>query len=258
MTNAYSTSINPLNQPKIKSGYIYKTNEGGSLTVIEYLGRNKVLIEFNDEHKHRVFSRTSTIRNGGIKNPYHPSVCGVGYFGVGKFKATNNGKKTKIYTSWHFMIQRCYTDKPRYSNYKDCTVCDEWLNFQTYAIWAESNGLINGFEVDKDLLVKGNRVYSPSTCVVVPHEVNVAILGANSNRGDLPIGVDFNKNKYRARINKDGVLAEIGCFDDVDTAFMAYKHEKEMYIKEVADRWKSVISRRAYQALIDWRVDIND
>lgn len=258
MTNAHSTSINPSKQQPVKIGSVFKTNEGSRLTVTEYINSKKVLISFNDKYAHSVFTTSNTIRNGGIKNPYHPSVCGVGYFGVGKFKATNNGKKTKIYTSWHFMIQRCYTDKPRYSNYKDCTVCDEWLNFQTYAIWAESNGLINGFEVDKDLLVKGNRVYSPSTCVVVPHEVNVVILGANGNRGDLPIGVDFNKNKYRVRLNKDGVLVEIGYFDDVDTAFMAYKHEKEIYIKEVADRWRSVISRRAYQALIDWRVGIDD
>lgn len=258
MTNAHSTSINPLKQPKIKSGDVYKTNEGSSLTVIECLSRNKVLIEFNDKHKHRVFSRTNTIKSGGIKNPYHPSVCGVGFFGVGKFKATNNGRKTKIYASWHFMIQRCYTKTLRYSHYSDCFVCPEWHNFQTYAEWALENNLVEGWEVDKDLLIKGNKLYSPSTCLVVPHGINNSILKADGKRGDLPIGVDFNKGKYRARVRKNGKSFEVGYFDNPNSAFNAYKKAKEDCMKAIAEKWNGLISDKAYQALISWTVDIND
>ena len=258
MTNDYSTSINPLKQCKIKPGDTYKTNQGSSLTVLEYLGRNKVLVVFNDKHKYKTFTRASSIRSGGVKNPYYPSVCGVGYFGVGEFKATSNGKKTKIYTSWHFMIQRCYTNTSRYSHYNDCSVCCEWRNFQVYAKWALDNLLTENWEVDKDLLIKGNKLYSPSTCLVVPHEINNAILKSDASRGALPIGVDFKKGKYRARLTKESGSIELGCFNNPESAFNAYKLAKEDHIKDIANKWKGLICSKVYQALMSWCVDIND
>lgn len=84
-----------------------------------------------------------------IKDPYYPSVERVGYLGVGTYKPTG-----KVYKTWHNMIIRCYSNDyhQREPSYKECSVCEEWLNFQNFAKWWHINYLEEG-DLDKDLLV---------------------------------------------------------------------------------------------------------
>lgn len=94
-------------KPKqIKPGDIFQLNEGGSCIVIEFNGCYDVVIEHQDEHKHRAKVAASQLRDGRIKNPFRPRISGVGFIGHGKHKASENGKDTRPYTAWVRMLER--------------------------------------------------------------------------------------------------------------------------------------------------------
>lgn len=113
------------------------------------------------------------VRRCRVKDHCKPSVFGVGYLGVGPYKANSRRVKSKAYNAWHNMIQRCYSEKyqEKYPYWKDCTVVDDWLNFQNFAGWFYLN-YIEGFDLDKDMQIKGNRVYGPQACKFIPKSEN--------------------------------------------------------------------------------------
>lgn len=117
-------------------------------------------------------------------------------------------------------------------------------------------------QLDKDILCKGNKIYSSETCVFVPQYINMLFVKRDSMRGNLPIGVRFNKSnsdKYVATgRNANNKLIHIGSFDSIDEAFSGYKLFKENIIKEVANKHKEQIPRRLYDAMINYKVEIND
>ena len=137
-------------------------------------------------------------KNDKIKCPYERRVFGVGYIGEGKYKTTENGKNTRIYSTWHDMLRRCYSEKVHERNptYIDCEVCEEWYDFQAFAEWYEKNYYeIEGeiMHLDKDILHKGNKIYSKETCIFVPEKINILFVKNNKNRGDCPIGISLFK-----------------------------------------------------------------
>lgn len=175
--------------------------------------------------------------------------------GIGIVDCLCNNKKAK--QVWISMLKRCYSEK--YQNnkptYIGCTVCDEWIYFSNFKKWFDEN-YIEGFQLDKDIIVKGNKVYSPNTCCFVPQEINMIIYNKNKRKYDLPKGVIKSKNnRYVASVNMYGEIKRLGCFSTPEEAFMAYKEAKEKYIKEVAEKWKDKIDIRAYNSLINYKVD---
>lgn len=125
----------------IKNGEVYKTKEGYNLIVHDYVDFRNIWVKFED-HESYVFKTTGkNLREGVISNPFHKSVCGVGCYGVGKYLAKVENKNTIEYQSWRDMLRRCYNDKvkEKQTSYKGVTVCDEWLNFQNYALWFDKN-----------------------------------------------------------------------------------------------------------------------
>ena len=105
---------------------------------------------------------------------------------------------------------------------------------------------MKGWCLDKDILVKGNKIYSPETCCFVPKGINLLFGKNNAKRGNYPIGVCKFKNKFQATINIKGKTISLGHFDTPEEAFEAYKTAKEAYIKEVADEWKDRIEEDVY------------
>lgn len=99
------------------------------------------------------------------------------------------------YETWKTMLSRCYSEKmqERCPTYKGCTVCDEWLRFTKFKAWMEQQEW-EGKQLDKDLLIVGNKVYSPETCVFVDRVVNAFIVDSKASRGDWPIGVSLSKS----------------------------------------------------------------
>ena len=109
----------------------------------------------------------------------------------------------------------------------------EWLHSQeNFQKW------LNGkrWALDKDILIKRNKIYSPDTCCLVPQEVNaIFIKGKRKNDNDLPIGVSYNryKSSYVAgcNIGHSGRHKTIGYYNTPEEAFYAYKIYKEEYIE---------------------------
>ena len=118
-----------------------------------------------------------------------------------------------------------------------------------------------GWHLDKDLLTKGNKVYSENTCVFIPKEINLMLIKSTASRGEYLIGVYWNKkdNAFIAQVGKSkGKQEKLGFFKTELEAFNAYKEAKETFIKEQAEKWKSQIDERAYNALMNYQVDITD
>lgn len=243
-------------------GEEYLTNEGYVVEIVDYTNNINCTIKFNDVRSTTLKNvRKCNLKSGSVSNPYHPSVFGIGYLGEGVYRSKINNMQTKVYITWVSMLQRCYSEKSliKHPTYKGCSVSEEWYDFQVFGDWFEEN-YKEGFELDKDILVKGNKIYSPETCRFIPKEINLSI-GTKSNKNSiLPVGVHLHvkTNKYKAQIYKNNKVYHIGLFNTPEEAFEAYKETKEAYIKELAEKWKPYITHEIYQALINWEIEIVD
>ncbi len=166
-----------------QSRVIYPTKTSGNLEIIKYINCSNVEVRFVDTG-FVTTARIDSIKRGNVKDRLRPSVCGVGFIGVGDNKVSENGKITKVYQTWQGMLQRCYSEalqkiKPWYVG---CTVHPDWHNFQVFAKWYDKNYPTDGnkYDLDKDILVEGNRVYGPETCMFVSHEKNMVKARAKS------------------------------------------------------------------------------
>ena len=243
-------------------GKEFETNNCGKCFIIDYKGRQEVMVAFYEPF-YILICALNKLKIGSVRNPLYPSAYGVGFCGVGNY---NSHKDERLYDLWRGILRRAYSSEfhKKYPTYKYVTVCEEWLNFQNFAKWCEaqigystveSNGLY--YQLDKDILVKGNKVYSPETCCFVPSEVNNLIIFSNSARGEYPVGVTFHKRlkKYAANISLGGVQKHLGYFDEVLEAFNSYKIAKERYIKFVAEKYFGKIGENVYQKLINYSID---
>lgn len=247
-----------MNKDKVLVGQVRNTNEGGNFTVIEFHSATNVIIRHNDEHGHVAKVSSCQVRNGNIRNPFYPTLYGVAYMGVGKHKARIKGKIVKHYSIWTSAVCRCYCPVrlEKTPSYSGCTLSKEFLCYQNFAEWYtshESYGL--GYDLDKDLLVKGNKVYSAETCTMLPKELNLAIKDKFSKNSDLPTGVLRNKiGGYTAGLKRGLKGYHLGTFNTVEEASAAYVVAKEAYIKELALEYKDQIEPRAFEALMNWTV----
>ncbi len=234
-----------------RTGEVHKNTNGESFTIVGCRGKKGIDIQFEDGViiKNREYK---DIVKGNVKNPYHKVICGIGYIGVGKYGGKNH---RKIYHTWVNMLKRCYNEKR--PTYKSCSVDERWHNFQVFAEWFEKNHK-EGFQLDKDILQKGNKIYSPETCCFVPQEINLQFTKRDASRGNCPIGVSKAENKFKACIRINGKTVGLGTYDTPEEAFQAYKTAKEKRIKKVADEWKPYLEPKVYQALINYKVEITD
>jgi len=243
---------------KIRTGDTFKTNEGGSVTVVEYRDSKNVVIEHNDEFRHRSVIPSAQLRSGSVKNPYTAQVYGVGYVGVGSYKTAAGGKDTPAYKSWCAMLRRAYSPEYHAKNraYSDVTVLDEWLNFQTFSSWwhKQPHSDNRDFELDKDLRINCNREYSPAACSFVPAAVNRLIGKQRQPDASLPQGVKTCRDGFEARVGVDGKYLSLGIYATPESAFQAYKNSKENVVRHAANRWKEYLHPGVYSYLKNWRL----
>lgn len=188
----------------------------------------------------------------------NPVMCGIGYRGSENVDCTSES-----YIKWHDMINRCYNEKfhERQPQYSGCIVCTEWLNYSNFKVWYDQNKIPGmSLDLDKDILFKGNKVYSASTVALVPHEINTLFVNGKKDRGDLPVGVHFDKDrgKYRAEMSFMGKPIKLGRFDTAEAAFARYKEYKEDFIKDVAEQYRDEIPYKVYEAMLNWKIEIDD
>ena len=244
-------------------GKVCKSKLSGDFKILKCNGAKDVEIQFL-KTGFETTVQLGSIRNGNVKDPYSPSVYGVGISGA-KYPPTVNGRNTKEYALWYSMLKRCYSDKyqKKQPTYEGCEVSENFKSYEYFYEWCnEQIGFDNeGWHLDKDLLIKGNKVYSESTCVFIPHEINLLLIKRESLRGEYLIGVYWsNTNKvFVARVHKNkGKQEYLGCFKTELEAFNAYKVAKEAFVKEQANKWKGKIDIRAYEALMKYEVNIDD
>lgn len=178
------------------------------------------------------------------------------------YRAWINGKSVKEYMLWTGMLERCYSTKYQEGEptYIGCTVSDMFKHYKYFFEWCQNQIGFNiaEYQLDKDLLLKHNKIYSEDNCVFIPKNINVLLIKSNATRGALPLGVTFKDNKFRSRCSVNGKEKHLGTFNTPELAFQAYKEFKEAHIKELAEKYKDTIDPRAYQALINYEVSIDD
>ncbi|MCM1224880.1 MAG: hypothetical protein NC548_61570 [Lachnospiraceae bacterium] len=186
--------------------------------------------------------------------------CGIGINDV------IYAKHYRSYYIWRGMIARTNSKitKGKQLTYKVATVCDEWLRYSNFKRWFDDplNGYVDGYHLDKDIIIQGNTHYSPTTCCFVPHEINILLRGRIGkphfhNGKQLPTGVTFLKGKYIATLHKGGKYIVVARCNNPDVAFQSYKLAKHKHIIEVANQFynEGKITLRVYDAILKFNVE---
>ncbi|MBJ9902053.1 hypothetical protein [Acinetobacter bereziniae] len=242
----------------IYEGKIFKTNNYGSLVVTKYVNASLVYVKFI-ETGYETVAEMNQIKKGNVKDRLVATVWGVGI--LGDEPACVHGKHLKEYMLWGSMLKRCYDDKyhSKHPTYKDCYVSEKFKYYPYFKNWCSRQVGFNqaGWELDKDILLKGNKFYSEDTCVFIPQEINKLLSKQNNNQDKYPVGIyyDSREKNFQSKINNGEKQVRIGRFCTLEEAFQAYKQAKEAQIKTIANKWKDQIDIRAYKALMVYQVE---
>ena len=184
-------------------------------------------------------------------------------FGISDIPTRVGGSKTKEYLYWVRMLDRCYDEKllVRRKTYQDCEDSEQFRRLSDFSSWIRSQVGFNdsGFALDKDMLIKGNKIYSPDRCCLVPREINSLFTLGKAARGGYPLGVRYiNLGTYHSSIHTDKKTKHLGVYQNMEDAFMAYKRVKEDHIKFIAEKWRGMVDENVYEKLMSWEIDIDD
>jgi len=164
--------------------------------------------------------------------------CGVG-INDADYLVTSwvNGKRVacKYYAVWHGMITRCYSEKfkIRSPTYAGCSVSKDWLSFVNFRAWMVRQDWDNK-ELDKDILIYGNKIYSADRCVFISSELNTLLGSCASVRGIYPVGVHFANGKFVSAIRIKCKTTHLGRFTTVMKAHEAWQKAKAEIIEQAA------------------------
>ena len=244
-------------------------NFGSKMIITRYNGALDIDIYFPEYDWTSENKKYCNFKNGEINCPYEPRVYGKGYLGEGIYKKSKNGKLNKHYYSWYNMLKRCYDPKlqEKEPSYKGCEVEKELLNFQIFSEWFNKNYYeIPGerMELDKDILCKGNKIYSRDKCIFVPQRINSLFVKRGNDRGKDPIGVYLRSSGNYAVwcCNEFCGRDYLGTYFTEEKAFQIYKEHKEKVIKNVIDSYEGIIPEPHYsrlkEAMYNYEVEIND
>lgn len=241
-------------------GKTFPTNNGGDCVVVKYEGVYKVTVSFLDDFKYTTVVGLTQLRKGNVKNLYTKSNYGVGYIGEGIFKPYEDGVRGEEYMRWNGAMRRCYDLKyiEKYPTYRGCTVSEEWHSLQEFGMWHRKQKFSGfNYHLDKDILVKGNKIYSPDTCCLVPQEINMLLTNNLASRGKYPQGVSSDNNgRFVVQMsNRVGIPRYIGRFDTIEEAALEYKKSKEAAVKLTASKFRSGMDDKVFQALMEWELD---
>lgn len=245
----------------VSVGDVYTNFYGCSYKITELLDNKLCKIKFTDEFGfEKVVARDNA--RLGIRNPFRRLVANIGYVGDGEYSSKSH---RQLFTLWHNMITRCYDEDSLKKNvtYQGCSVVEDWHCFQNFAKWCETQNeyiLNSDWCLDKDIIEKGNKVYSPDKCSFVPVCINNLFTLRVNKRGDYPLGVhrERRSGRFVAQVNIESKRVCLGRFDSVDEAFCAYKMAKERVIRSFAEKYKGEINNRTYDSLSKWTVEVTD
>ncbi len=237
-------------------GLIFSTNNSGNCVVVNYTNYDDVTVKFV-ETGYETKTRMDNLKLGKVKDYLHPSIYGKGILGEG-FKQSDS--QSYSFQLWKNMLKRCYSEVSfkKSPSYEQCLTSETFNHYQQFKTWCNNQiGFGNeGWELDKDILIKGNKIYSEDTCCFVPKEINLLLVKHDKGRGNYSLGVDYHKSRkqFRARCSDK----HLGWFNTEIEAFNAYKTAKEDFIKSLANKWKDQIDPKVYEALMKYEVEITD
>lgn len=195
-------------------------------------------------------------------------VHGIGSKGT-TYKSWDGEKLLKEYDQWVGMIRRCslkfqssniaYEGVTCSEDFKSYTFFYEWCQEQIGFKNKDDRGML--WQLDKDVLIKGNKIYSEDTCVFVPKHLNTIFLKNKNQRGTHLIGTGWSKRDelfYPIKRDRNGKSLYAGMFKDESEAFLVYKKHREALIQEIANDYKTQLDPRAYQALMNYQVEMTD
>lgn len=248
-------------------GKKYINNDGENLVIINYKNSLNVDVKF-DDGTIVLNKKYDNINKGIIRNPNYKNhinknirtIYNIGFIGGDKY---NN--KNFSFSIWKEMIRRCYSEKFLLINktYIGCSVDEKWHNFQNFSEWfySEKSGYLEGYVLDKDILIKGNKIYGPDTCCFVPSQINSLFTKRikTDKIDNLPVGVQNSKTnkKYVATIRKFHRNIYLGSFDTIEEAEEVYLAERKIFLKDVANKWKDKIPEKVYNLIITYEDALN-
>lgn len=226
----------------------------GDFVILEELPDGKVLLQFVNTGYEVAVSRDK-MRARAIKDLLAPTVYGRGFIGSGKH---NNKTSPKAYKRWLQIFERCYSEKlhKKFPTYSDCSVYKEWWNFQNFAEWYSINSVPN-YELDKDILSLGNRVYHPEFCVFVPKEINMLFSYKQNPSRHLPRGVakhPKSKGRYISTCGFSEAGNYGGAFDTIEQARENYITNKNRKVQMVAEKYNGLVDERVIKVMLSFDI----
>lgn len=244
--------------------------QGCIMKIVSYQDSNHMTVEFQDKYRAQVPVHWCWFDSGKVKNPYAPSIYDMAFSGS-KYPICENSTPTKEYNAWRDMLRRCYDMQylSLHPTYEKAEVCSEWLNYENFYEWihSQSNYALwnnsKNWHVDKDIIQKGNKIYCPEKCCLIPQQINKLFIKHDKDRGNYPIGVHLRKdnNYFRASCaDGTGKRVSLGQYNTFEEAFNAYKHYKEQLIKSIAQEAfiKGEIIKSCYDGMMNYTVEITD
>lgn len=162
-------------------------------------------------------------------------------------------KHPRFYNTWNHMLKRCYSSTlhKKRPSYIGCSATEEWHILSNFKIWYEENN-VDGWHLDKDLLIPKNKIYSPDTCVFVPTNINSLLTFTTKNRGEFPLGVSYHKRDqhYRSQCCDGTKKRVISSFNTPEEAHFWYLENK---IKVIDKYLSDDYTDRIKQGLDNWK-----
>ena len=176
-------------------------------------------------------------------------------FGINNVDELTKKPSPKYYETWRTMLKRCYSLKLHKArpSYINCSVSKEWIYLSNFREWFNEN-YVEGYQLDKDLLFPGNKVYGPDTCLFIPQNINSLFTFCNSNRGEYPLGVHKNRYSLTSRCSNGKGKGIVKCFKDPTEGHLWYLEQKinviDQYLQEDHSdkiktglrRWKQILT----------------
>lgn len=242
----------------LKEGYIgkvYRTNNYGDVKIIEFYNKSYVKVVFLNTMSEK-FTSISTLKKGSLKDKQAPSILGFGI--VGEDIPSRGGIQDRAYGAWHSMLQRCLCENTqrKYPTYIGCTVHDDWRYYQNFKKWfySQVGSDMSDYQLDKDLLVRGNTLYSPETCCLLPRSINnylslLPVYGCTQS-----ISFKTRTKQYMAVTSQKRDKINLGDYRTYKEAFIALKTFKQDKMKEFALQHKGNVSEVVYQKLMNFDI----
>lgn len=248
---------------EIKVGTKFTLKSGYTVKVIKYERATSVHIKFPVDDidcngYEKVCSKNDLTVTGIVGYPYDRKSNGIGYHGSEKGAIPTN---THIKDVWQKMLKRCYNPSYKDKSYIGCTVHEDWHNYTNFYHWYNSQidkGYFSkGFQLDKDILIFGNKIYSESTCCLVPEQVNSFLNNSSDTRGTgLPSGIHWKAKNKKFQVSVKNEFKEHSYLALVSTpedGYVIYTKEKERIAKFLAERYRCHLRKDVYLALVNYK-----